>query len=100
MADDVVRIQMVVTYDIEVHDEREVVRAALQSHEAAAQSLPPQVAATTESFQRGREQIADTENGPYHALGWFIQAQAGWPEIPGAQILAVRLSGGQHDPEV
>lgn len=101
MTDDVVRMRMVVSYDIEVYDEGEVVRAALQSFEAAVPRWPPQVAmATAEAVRLGREEIADAENGLYHALEWFIQRENSWPEIPGAQVLDVRLSSGKHDPEV
>jgi hypothetical protein len=93
-------MQVVVTYDIEVHDEQQLIRAAQESYQAAAESAPPAFREVVGRIGEARERMEDPDHGIYRALEWLIRPHAGWPVIPGAQVLAVDMTGGAHSPDV
>lgn len=98
MAGDTQSVTVTITYEIEVDDADEVVRAACESHEVAATTAPPGLRLTlTDSIQRTRERFEVPESGLRRALEWLMMPEKRWPELPGANVVDVAISSKSNE---
>lgn len=99
LPDDVVRVRVVVTYDVEVRSEAELVRAALEGYEAFARDNTGGDSDLPEEHARRKRELADPDDGAVASAEWLLTEGLITLEIPGAEIIGIESQGERYVPD-